>query len=181
MIPVIPLIILNSFVTGLFIFEKLKFSLVKKRIILLYGLIFIFFSIPYFLVFAKHYSQNTDNINEMQVKAGYWIRDNLKSDTRIGLNDIGAIAYISDFKITDLFGIVTPEILKFRNLNYDEKADSVYNYLKRSNTVYICIFDEWNVELTGKYRDKLKLIKTFAIPNNITCGSDKKFLYKIIY
>lgn len=181
LIPLIPLIILNAFVTGLIISEKLKFSFVKKRIIILYGMIFILFSIPYFLVFAKHYSQNTDNINEMQVKAGYWIRDNLKSNIRIGLNDIGATAYISEMKITDMFGIVTPEIVKFRNLDYNEKADSVYNYLKRSNTRYICIFDEWNSELTGKYRGKLKLINTFAIPNNITCGSDKLFLYKIIY
>ncbi|MBN1632718.1 MAG: hypothetical protein JW917_00965 [Ignavibacteria bacterium] len=181
LIPIIPLIIFNSFITGLFIFEKLKFSLLKKKIILLYALIFIFFSIPYFLVFAKHYSQNTDNINEMQVKAGHWIRSNIKNDVRIGLNDIGAIAYTSDMKITDMFGIVTLDMVKFRELNYNEKADSIYNYLKRSDTKYICIFDEWNTELTGKYGDKLKLIETFAIPNNITCGSDKMLLYKIIY
>lgn len=181
LIPFIPLLILNSFITGLFLIQKINILRNKNRVAELSGLIIILFSLPYFLVFAKHYSQNIDNINEMQVKAGNWIRDNIKKNVRIGLNDIGAIQYIADTKITDLSGIMTSEIIKYRYLDYDGKADSIYNFLKKSDTKYLCIFDEWNVELVGKYKDKLKLIETFAIPNNITCGSDKMFIYKILY
>lgn len=181
LIPVIPVLLLNSFITALLITEKIKSVKLRLRTSTVLGLMIIISAIPYFLIFAKHYAQNIDNINEMQVKAGYWIRDNLKNNIRIGLNDIGAIQYIADTKITDLSGIISPRLVEFRNLEYNEKADSVYNYLKRTDTRYLCIFNEWNTELISKYGDRLKLIETFAIPNNITCGSDKMFLYKILY
>src|SRR5215212_3530403 len=46
-------------------------------------------------------------VKEQQVSVGYWIRDNLPSGARVGINDAGAIRYYGGHPTVDLIGLTT--------------------------------------------------------------------------
>ncbi len=46
-------------------------------------------------------------IDRQQVTLGFWARENLPADARIGVNDTGAIAYLSNRKTFDVCGLTT--------------------------------------------------------------------------
>ena len=54
------------------------------------------------------------SINRMQVALGHWLADNTPAGAALACNDIGAIGYFSGRYIYDLTGLVTKEILNYR-------------------------------------------------------------------
>ena len=46
-------------------------------------------------------------VKEQQVSVGYWIRENLPSGARVGINDAGAIRYYGGHPTVDLIGLTT--------------------------------------------------------------------------
>jgi hypothetical protein len=56
---------------------------------------------------AGLYARNGANILEQQVRVGRWIHDNTPPDTRVAVNDAGAIAYFGGRPIVDLVGLVS--------------------------------------------------------------------------
>jgi len=54
------------------------------------------------------------SINRMQVALGHWLADNTPAGAALACNDIGAIGYFSNRYIYDLTGLVTKEILSYR-------------------------------------------------------------------
>ncbi|MCX7833628.1 MAG: hypothetical protein N2490_05400 [Ignavibacteria bacterium] len=181
MIPYIILIAINSFFSLLIYLQKLNNKKYFPKIVLALSIIILISSLPYYLVFAKHLSKNIDNINSMQCKAGIWIRDNLDKDTTVATNDIGAIAYYSNHRILDLEGLVTPEVLRFRNYSTEQRNDSLFNFCIMKKINYMLIFDNWYPGMTEKYSNKVNLVKIFPVSENTICGDDTLKVYKIIY
>ncbi len=69
---------------------------------------------------AHHLSWTMDDvatsawaIHNQQVRLGLWARDHLPETARIGLNDTGAIAYVSGRRTFDVVGLTTPEEAKY--------------------------------------------------------------------
>jgi hypothetical protein len=54
-------------------------------------------------------AQSAYAIHNQQVLLGRWAHDNLPANARIGLNDTGAIAYLSGRRVFDVVGLTTPE------------------------------------------------------------------------
>lgn len=52
-------------------------------------------------------AESAHAIDRQQVKLGFWAREHLPNDARIGVNDTGAIAYLSDRKTFDVCGLTT--------------------------------------------------------------------------
>ena len=50
----------------------------------------------------------------MQVHLARWVTDHTPPTARLGLNDVGAIAYFSRREIVDVMGLVTPAVLPYR-------------------------------------------------------------------
>lgn len=50
-------------------------------------------------------------LRKMHVRAGYWVLDHTDPDESIALNDVGAIIHISNRRVIDLEGLVTPEVI----------------------------------------------------------------------
>ncbi len=53
---------------------------------------------------------NTQEILDIDVALGEWLRDNTPPDALVALDDIGAITYISQRPIVDMNGLVSPEV-----------------------------------------------------------------------
>lgn len=56
------------------------------------------------------YARDVKNTNELYVKSGQWIRDNIDPALPIAINDIGGISYFIENDIIDVMGLASPEI-----------------------------------------------------------------------
>jgi arabinofuranosyltransferase len=90
---------------------------------------------------AHKYAQNVADINQMHVQLGHWVKDNTTPDAVIALNDIGAIAYISEREVVDLAGLVTPEITP--SLRAPEQTQQLVDFLAQRDVDYVIIFPNW--------------------------------------
>ncbi len=181
MIPFIVLVAINSFYSFIIYISKLESKKFFNKLVLALSIVILISPIPYYIVFSKHLSKNIDNINNMQCKAGIWVRDNIKAEIPIATNDIGAIVYYSNHKILDLEGLVSPEVLRFRNYTIEQRNDSLFDYCLSRNVKYMLIFDNWYPGMTDKYSNRVELVNIFPVRENTICVDDTLKVYKIIY
>lgn len=98
-------------------------------------------SVPNYLDNKTAYATECKYINDRQVVAAKWIRDNTKETDIIGTHDVGAIAFYSQRKIVDVAGLVTPELInKLHDKNY---VEYMREYLKKNNVAYLAFLREW--------------------------------------
>lgn len=90
---------------------------------------------------ADQYARNVDNINEMHVALGHWVAENTPPDALIALNDIGAIAYISERPVMDLAGLVTPEIIPL--LRRPDRDARLADLMAERRVQYAILFPSW--------------------------------------
>ena len=178
--PVIPFINLISVytfftVSGYDLFSKFRQYISEKKYILY--LIPVFSLVNYF-IFAAALGFNTDNINSQQVKLASWVKNNVRRNETIAVNDIGAIGFISKNRIIDMAGLITPEILRYRTYRWDDNLDSLNYLLKKNNVAYIIIYDEWFKEYLVKYGNELTFLTSAYLDNNTICGGDEMKVYK---
>jgi len=82
-------------------------------------------------------------VKEQQVSVGYWIRENLPSGARVGINDAGAIRYYGGHPTVDLIGLTTNGLaLPSRN-----GAGSLYEALEEMQEEerpdYFAVYPDW--------------------------------------
>ncbi len=65
---------------------------------------------------ARLYSQNVKNITDLQVTAARWLRDRVSEEAVIAANDVGALAVITQCRVFDRMGLVSPETLASRTI-----------------------------------------------------------------
>lgn len=181
MIPSIVLIAISSFFSFIIFLQKFENRKYFKKIVFLFSIMILLSSVPYYIAFSRHLSKNIDNINSMQCQAGIWIRDNLRNDEIVATNDIGAIAYFSGHRILDFEGLITPEVLKYRNYTTEQRNDSLFNLCINRKINYMAIFDNWYPGMTKKYSRQVNLVKIFPLIENTICGGDTLKVYKIIH
>jgi len=140
--------------------------------------VLILFSFIYYVVYAVALGKNTDNINNQQVKLAHWVKENVRKNETIAINDIGAITFINKIHIIDMAGLITPEILKYRTYTWKDNLDSLNYLLKKNNVTYIIIYDEWFKEYLAKYGSELTYITSAFLDNNTICGGDDMKVYK---
>lgn len=145
LMPVIPFMIIVS-MGGFRELAKLTASYFKSKQ-LANGLNFILIllvlvlSVPNYLDNKTAYATECKYINDRQVVAAKWIRDNTKETDIIGTHDVGAIAFYSQRKIVDVAGLVTPELInKLHDKNY---VEYMREYLKKNNVAYLAFLREW--------------------------------------
>lgn len=154
---------------------KLKEFMLKRKSFLA---VILLFSFTYYVVYAVALGKNTDNINNQQIKLAQWVKENVRKDETIALNDIGAITFINKNHIIDMAGLITPEILKYRTYTWNDNLDSLNYLLKKNNVSYIIIYDEWFKEYLAKYGSELTFVTSAFLDNNTICGGDDMKVYK---
>jgi hypothetical protein len=60
---------------------------------------------------ARLYGCNVRDITRMQVTTARWVRDRVPAEAYLAVNDVGAVAVITQSRVLDLMGLVSPEIL----------------------------------------------------------------------
>jgi arabinofuranosyltransferase len=63
---------------------------------------------------VRNTTRAESSINRMQVALGHWLADNTPASATLACNDVGAIGYFSNRHIFDLAGLVTKEVLGYR-------------------------------------------------------------------
>jgi len=96
---------------------------------------------------AIQYGGDTRNIEAVNVRMGEWLRDNTPENAYLAVNDIGAIAFISDRRILDTVGIAEPEILP---VLAKQGRQGVLTYLQARRPDYLVIWPEWYPELAAR-------------------------------
>ena len=108
----------------------------KYLILLLY-----IFSI---ITWGDIYAKSVKHVNDVHRGAGEWLRDNLPSDTKLAVFDVGAIKYFSGMPIIDIAGLTDNEALE-----HVLKGD-ITPYLKDRGAEYLVMVEELFTERERK-------------------------------
>jgi len=122
---------------------------------------------------ATRYAWAVQNIDAMQVHLGRWAAAHTPREARLGLNDVGAIAYVSRREVVDLMGLVTPAIIPYRR---DGEA-GVLRYLERVCPDYLIIFPAWFPEISAQ-PDRFMPIYRLRLEHNTVSGADEMVVYE---
>jgi hypothetical protein len=123
---------------------------------------------------ADRYAWGVQNINAMQVHLGRWVQANLPPESRLAVNDIGAIAYFSRRPVIDLMGLVTPDIVPYRR----EGEPGVIRYVAERCPDYVIVFPGWFPQLTAR-ADALEPIYRVRLERNEVSGGPEMVVYRM--
>jgi arabinofuranosyltransferase len=122
---------------------------------------------------AARYGWAVQNIDAMQVHLGRWVAAHTPVESRIGLNDVGAIAYFSRREIVDLMGLMTPEIIPYRR----HGEAGVRRYLERACPDYLVIFPAWFPDL-ARLASHVRPLYRVRLQRNEVAGAAEMVVYE---
>ena len=121
---------------------------------------------------ARMYALNVKNITQMQVTTARWVKRHLPKDSVLAANDVGAIAAITDMRVLDMIGLVSPEII--RHLTFENARTGAWQRLvwqeaaeRRVDYLVIVMRPERYQGFIGAGN---KPVFRTEITDNITCG-----------
>jgi hypothetical protein len=120
-----------------------------------------------------------DNINDMQVALGGWAAERTAFDAVLALNDIGAIGYISQRRVVDVVGLVSPEVidaLHGRAPGWEQDV-ALCRFLSYRQADYVILFPDWYPELT-RNRQVLKPVHAVRLPRNTIAGGEEMVVFQ---
>ena len=127
---------------------------------------------------ARLFVLNVKNVNEMQVAAAHWVRENVPRRATVAVNDIGAMAFFADRPVIDLRGIATPAILpvleRYGRPGEPTRDSGALEFVKRVRPDYLVVFPEWYPRTLDWLlaRRMVTRVKSFKLDDNVTCGGD---------
>ncbi len=95
---------------------------------------------------STQYAGDVRSIQAINVHLGEWLRDNTSRDAYVAMNDIGAIAFISNRRVLDTVGIAEPGILPYIS---QRGREGVLEYLKQRRPDYLVVWPEWYPEMAS--------------------------------
>jgi len=122
---------------------------------------------------ASRYGWAVQNIEAMQVHLGHWVQRHTPPRARLGLNDVGAIAYISRREVVDVMGLVTPAIIPFRR----DGEMGVLRYLEQACPDYLILFPAWFPTISTM-ADRFQPVYRVRLDNNTVAGADELVVYE---
>jgi hypothetical protein len=117
------------------------------------------------------YAISVKNIEELHVVTGRWLAAHLPPGSRVAVNDVGAIAYFSGHRIVDLEGLVSPEVLPYR-----QYVDRGIRTVRDLRPDYVAIFPGWYPELAAS--PDLREIHRVTIPDNVISAGETMIIYE---
>jgi hypothetical protein len=122
---------------------------------------------------ASRYGWAVQNIEAMQVHLGRWVAVHTPRSARLGLNDVGAITYISRREVVDVMGLVTPAIIPFRR----DGETGVLRYLEQSCPDYLIIFPAWFPTISSM-TEQFEPVYRVRLEHNEVAGADELVVYE---
>jgi tetratricopeptide (TPR) repeat protein len=145
MMPIIPFFILVAGIGFRDLFKMIGVYFKNRNFVIgLYAIvsaIILIYSVKGYTENKKEYSDACKYINDRQVAAAMWIKNNTSEGDIIATHDVGAIGFYCGRKIVDVAGLVTPELISKIN----DKDYNIYltEFLKKSGVTYLAFLREW--------------------------------------
>lgn len=116
------------------------------------------------------------NIHDQHIQMARFVGDEFPNGT-VALNDIGAVAFYTEAKIVDLWGLANQEVATLKAAGKYDKA-AIAGILKRTSPDVLIIYPEWFQPYGGLPYQDLALIATWQFrPENIsTAGSNTVYI-----
>jgi hypothetical protein len=124
---------------------------------------------------ALLYSRDVSNINQMHVAIGEWVAEQTPPDAVLALNDIGAITYISERRIVDLAGLVTPQVTPM--LRAPDRASRLAAFMAEQGVDYVIIFPNWFPDL-AKRDEVLEPVHRVTVEERTISGGETMVVYR---
>lgn len=145
LMPVIPFFLISAFLFyrdfAKLIGEYLKSRQIAISLFIIICSLTLIFSFLNYLDNRKLYAEHCKYINDRQVAAALWIKNNTNETDIIATHDVGAIGYYSDRKIIDVAGLITPELIsRLHDRDYNKY---MMNYLTEKGVSYLAFLREW--------------------------------------
>ncbi len=131
----------------------------------------------------QRYVTSVANVTDSDVAVARWVRDHLPPDARLGVQDIGAMAYIAPQPLVDMVGIVNPEILPY--LRGDKVGDHPTllqgwaEFMTRSGVDFLVMFPRsyGGIGAIEQVMPGLAPVHSVRLERNITMAADELVVY----
>lgn len=103
-------------------------------------------AVPGLLRWSGMYARNVYTINHQQVAMAKWVRAHTPADAVIAAHDVGALGAVSERRVFDLFGLVTPRMIHHVMAiipTLDTPADWYLRQLQESGATYLVGYPHW--------------------------------------
>jgi hypothetical protein len=124
---------------------------------------------------------NSREILEIDVAVGEWLAHNTPADALIAVDDIGAIGYLSERKLFDLNGLISPEmwpIMKGGEVGLPRDAATA-RLLSQIQPDYLVIFPEWHWNLAINPQ-LVREVTQFTTDTRTIIGEQRVVVYEIV-
>jgi 4-amino-4-deoxy-L-arabinose transferase-like glycosyltransferase len=117
-----------------------------------------------------------NNIYEQQYQMGTFLRRFYQGKT-VAVNDIGAVSYLADVRLVDLWGLGTLEPARLK-LRKRYTAQEIYDLTQQRGVTIAIVYDDW-FRLNGisVLPPDWVRVGQWSISNNVACGSDTVSIY----
>lgn len=111
------------------------------------------------------------NIYEQQWQMGRFLRDAFPAGTRVAVNDLGAVAYLADVRVLDLFGLGSIEVVRAKREGHYDTV-TIARLLREHDTEYLILYKHW-FRGPRALPDHVVEVATWDITDNVVCGGGK--------
>jgi len=120
----------------------------------------------------KQYPLAVTNIYEQQYQMGMFLQK-YYPEKCVAANDIGAINYLANICMIDLYGIANMDVTKYR-LGNSYTKNVIHQLITNNNVQVVVIYNSW---FEGQIPDDWIEVGKWKISNNVVCGSDEVSFY----
>lgn len=121
---------------------------------------------------ACDYPLATANVFEQQYQLGLFVNQYYNGKI-VAVHDIGAISYLSNASLVDLFGLASMDVAKARRLG-TYGADWIADYISKRDVEIVIVYNSW---FLGHLPSEWEELGRWKISNNVVCGSDTVSFY----
>jgi hypothetical protein len=127
---------------------------------------------------ANLYALSVQNIDDVQVALGRWVRAHVPPGAPVATHDVGAIGYLSHHPVVDIVGLVTPRFIALeREQPTPRRARDIYAEIKRDGTRYLIIIPpafRWLAAEPG-----LRRVYSVSVRHNVILPASTMAVYKL--
>jgi hypothetical protein len=127
---------------------------------------------------ANVYALSVQNIDDVQVALGRWVREHVPSGAPVATHDVGAIGYLSNHPVVDIVGLVTPPFISLeREQPTARRTRDVYAEITRDGARYLIIFPSvfpWLVAEPG-----LRRVYSVSVRHSVILPASTMTVYKL--
>lgn len=112
------------------------------------------------------------NIYEQQYQMGKFLQK-YYPEKCVAANDIGAISYLADICIIDLYGLANMDVIQYR-LGNSYTKNEIHQLISANDVQVVVIYTSW---FNGQIPNDWIEIGKWKIQNNVVCGDDEITYY----